>query len=263
MLLRYSNSMIKHNVVNNRNNNGFVLFQDANIAVIATGFGRKSANPKTGNMIQVWILGRNENPVAAIKSGNDSIVCGDCKHRGIDGKKRTCYVRVANAPLAIWKAYTRGAYAYLPLERYSEVFTSRTVRFGAYGDPVLIPLAIVEAIVTVANGQTGYTHQWLNPAYAAYRAYVMASCDTAAEYDLAKSAGWRTFRIRTADAPLLSREISCPASEEMGKRTTCENCKLCSGSRVNDARKDISIIVHGAGSKNFVSLASITPAVVG
>lgn len=253
--------MENNTAANKKSNNGFVLFESDSIAVIATGFGRKSKNPKTGNMIQVWILGRHENPVAAIKSGNDSIVCGNCKHRGIDGKKRTCYVRVANAPLAIWKAYTNGAYAYLPLEKYSQVFQSRTVRFGAYGDPVLIPLAIVEAIVAVASGHTGYTHQWLNPAFAAYRAYVMASCDNATEHGLAKSAGWRTFRIRTSDAPLLSREISCPASEEMGKRTTCENCKLCSGARANETRKDIAIIVHGAGSKNFVSLASLTPAV--
>lgn len=249
--------MKNNTAVSKQSSNGFVLFESDAIAVIATGFGRKSKNPKTGNMIQVWILARHENPVAAIKSGNDSIVCGDCKHRGINGAKRTCYVRVANAPLAIWKAYNSGAYAYLPSDKYSDTFTSRTVRFGAYGDPVLIPVSIVEAIVAVAIGHTGYTHQWLNPAYAAHRSYFMASCDTATEHDLAKSQGWRTFRIRTADAPLLSREISCPASEEMGKRTTCENCKLCSGSRINDARKDIAIIVHGAGSKNFVSLASI------
>lgn len=245
---------MKTNVVNN---NGFILHENENIAVIATGFGRKSKNPKTGNMIQIWTLVRAENPVAAIKSGADFFNCGNCKYRGIEGKKRTCYVRIANAPLAIWKSYTAGGYRHLSSDQYAEKFTGRTVRFGAYGDPAFIPMEIVGAIVAIAKGHTGYTHQWLNPAFAEYRNYVMASCDTPAEYELAKSLGWRTFRVRTADAPMFAREISCPASEEMGKRTNCESCKLCSGARANDVRKDISIIVHGAGARNFVSLTFI------
>jgi hypothetical protein len=237
--------------------NGFILHETDDIVVIATGFRRRSANPKTGDMIQVWILPRAVNPVEAVKTGADAAVCFDCKHRGIAGKGRTCYVRVANAPLGVWKAYARGMYSRLDIADYAQAFSGRKVRFGAYGEPVLIPVHIVAEIARVASGHTGYTHQWKQPVYAPYRAFVMASCDTPQDYLDAKSAGWRTFRVRTAESPLMPREIACPASEESGKRTTCADCKLCSGARANDPRKDISIIAHGSGAKKFAQLIQI------
>ncbi len=176
--------------------NGYLLHEDDSIVVIATGFARKSSNPKTGDVIQIWILGRDENPVAAIKSGADSIVCLDCKHRGTAGKNRTCYVRVANAPLGVWRAYQRGNYPMLAIADYARVFSGRKVRFGAYGEPVLIPLAIVAEITRVCNGRTGYTHQWRDAAFQEYRAYIMASVDTPQEHAMAKLAGWRTSGVR-------------------------------------------------------------------
>ena len=231
--------------------NGYLLHETEDIVVIATGFRRKSDNPKTGDMIQIWILARDVNPVEAIKIGADEKVCFDCKHRGVAGKQRTCYVRIANAPLGVWRAYTRGMYRRLELADYERAFAGRKVRFGAYGDPVLIPADMVAAIAGASSGWTGYTHQWRNEAYAPYRAFIMASCDSPRDYDDAKLAGWRTFRVRTADSPMLAREISCPASEESGKRTTCEKCRLCSGARANDVRKDIAIVVHGSGARKF------------
>jgi hypothetical protein len=238
--------------------NGYLLHEDEQIVVIATGFKRKSSNPKTGDMIQVWILARGVNPVAAIKTGEDVAVCLDCKHRGTGGKGRTCYVRVANAPLGVWKAYQRGRYPMLAMADYARVFGGRKIRFGSYGEPVLVPLAIVRAIVAVADGHTGYTHAWANLAYAEYRAFLMASVDTPSEHDAAKLAGWRTFRVRGENSSLVAGEIMCPASEESGKRTTCENCKLCSGtSAAGDPRKDIAIIVHGSGARKFEQLIQI------
>jgi len=236
--------------------NGYLLFENSEIVVIATGFVRKSANPKTGDMIQVWILARDVNPVRAIKIGADVKVCLDCKHRGKGGKKRTCYVRVANAPLGVWKAYKRGLYPFLPISEYSQAFerrkVRRKVRFGAYGEPVLIPAAIVAELSRVSDGWTGYTHQWANPAFAEYRQWLMASVDSQSEYVAAKADGWRTFRVRTSvESPLNAREIVCPASDEAGKRTTCERCKLCSGTYQGDGRKDIAIVVHGSGTKQF------------
>jgi hypothetical protein len=231
--------------------NGYLLHEDSQIVVIATGFGRKSANPKTGDMIQVWILARDVNPVQALKTGEDSIVCLDCKHRGTEGKNRTCYVRVANAPNGVWKAYQRGNYPILAIADYARAFQGRKVRFGAYGEPVLIPLHIVAELARVSDGWAGYTHQWANPAYAGYRAYVMASVDTPQEHSTAKRLGWRTFRVRTESSALLPREIVCPASDEAGKRTTCADCRLCSGTHANDPRKDIAIIVHGISAHKF------------
>ena len=53
------------------------------IVVIATGLARLSANPKTGDMVQTWVLCRDVDPFAAIHNGQDVSVCGDCPLRGI------------------------------------------------------------------------------------------------------------------------------------------------------------------------------------
>lgn len=58
--------------------NGYILVETADKVVIATGFERSSENPKTGNMIQVWILARHVSPSDAVRTGLDAIVCGDC-----------------------------------------------------------------------------------------------------------------------------------------------------------------------------------------
>lgn len=39
-----------------KKSNGYVIYEDTFRVVIATGFKTKSANIKTGNMIQIWIL---------------------------------------------------------------------------------------------------------------------------------------------------------------------------------------------------------------
>jgi hypothetical protein len=233
---------------------GFILHETKDFVVIAT---TKSANVKTGNMVQIWILNRDSSPVASVFNGSDANVCFDCPHRGENGKGRTCYVNVAQGPNAVWRSYRNGNYPYLPIDEYSAVFAGRRIRFGAYGEPVLIPIEIVRAIAEVSEGWTGYTHQWRKPEFAAYRAFIMASCDSAADSVQASAMGWRYFRVRSADAPPATGEIMCPASSEAGHRTTCENCLLCSGGRDSETRKNITIIVHGSGAKNFVSLQSL------
>jgi hypothetical protein len=230
---------------------GYLLHQADSIAIIAT---METENAKTGDMVQVWILGRQQNPIAAVKDGTDSLICLDCKHRGTGRKDRTCYVQVSKAPHAVWSKYQRGGYPALALADYRETFAGRKIRFGAYGEPVLIPLNIVQALADASDGWTGYTHQWRNPEYAEYRAYLMASADSVADYEAAKALGWRTFRVRTADAPLMAREIMCPASDEANHRTTCADCRLCSGSYAGDPRKDIAIVVHGASASKFVQI---------
>lgn len=236
---------------------GYVLHETNDIAVIAT---TRSMNRKTGDMIQVWILNRHESPIASVKSGTDSNICFDCPHRGNGFKERTCYVNVGQGPNSVWRAYRAGRYPHLPLAEYARVFGSRKVRLGAYGDPVLIPLAMIDAVTRASEGWTGYTHQWRRPEFAEYRAYVMASCDSEFEANTAAAAGWRYFRVRSESARLLPGEISCPASEESGHKTTCEHCRLCNGARSADQRKNIAIIVHGSGAKNFVSVDAIAAA---
>lgn len=236
--------------------NGYILAQDDDRVVIVTGVTRVSDNSKTSDMLQVWILATAQDPVATVRMGADDIICGDCIHRGPFGK-RTCYVNVVQAPLAIWRAWQRGAYPWLPKSRYADVFTGRVVRWGAYGDPAFIPLDVIRWASFFARGWTGYTHQWRNPAHAALKPFVMASCDSEQDRIDARARGWRTFRVRDASEPLMSGEIVCPASNEAGHLTSCADCRLCDGrhdgrmERPTDQRKDIAIIVHGVGARNF------------
>ena len=126
---------------------------------------------------------------------------------------------------------------------------------GAYGDPVYVPAEVLRWVSFFADSWTGYTHQWRNAPQ--LRPYLMASVDSEAEYREAKAQGWRTFRVRAAGDRLQPREISCPASEESGRKTQCVRCGLCNGATDNDRRKDICIVVHGIGARNFVPLATL------
>ena len=62
--------------------NGFILHEDQSRVIIATGFASPSDNRKTGDMVQIWILVKSVDPVEAIKSGLDRLICGSCVHRG-------------------------------------------------------------------------------------------------------------------------------------------------------------------------------------
>jgi hypothetical protein len=243
---------------------GYVLHETENIVVIAT---RHSDNEKTGNMVQVWILYRHCDPVKAITMRLDAAICFDCPNRGNGHKDRVCYVEM-KAPLGIYSAYIRGRYRKIEPSDYARVFSGRAVRFGAYGETVLIPIEKMRAIASVAVRWTGYTHQWRKLENSPYRRFVMASCDSPEDYYYARMLGWRAFRVRSESEPLLANEITCPASDEGGKKTQCIKCGLCDGARATedpadsdkmrpDMRKNIGIIVHGARAKNFVSIASI------
>ena len=235
-----------------RNASGYVLHETESLVVIAT---MESDNPKTGDMVQVFILRREMAPHVAKKRGEDTN-CLDCPI------KQACYVVAHQGPRAVWAKYARGGYEFLPLENYAEVFRGRKIRFGAYGEPVLIPILIVIELSRVAAGWTGYTHQWRKPEYRKYRPYLMASCDSYADAVEARAEGWRYFRVRAAgDFPLVLVESECPASEEQGHRTQCIDCCLCNGTRVRDARKNITIRVHGNRAGNFARLVKIGAAV--
>jgi hypothetical protein len=63
------------------------------------------------------------------------------------------------------------------------------------------------------------------------------------EAAVATRAGWRYYRARTRDEPLLPGEIVCPASDEFGHVVDCNQCQLCRG-RSRPA-KNIAIFAHG------------------
>lgn len=115
---------------------------------------------------------------------------------------------------------------------------NKYVRFGTYGEPSLMPISLVRCIVVVAKSWTGYTHQWSKkPEYAPY---FMASTHTEDEERIASLIGYRSF---VASPSPISKFISCPASSEMGFKSNCSKCGLCSGTK-GKGKKSVIILEH-------------------
>lgn len=225
------------------------------VAVALTG---KSRNGKTGGMLQTYIMRADMDPRKASKTGEDFSICGACPHRGLptndpDKKQaieRTCYVILGQGPLIVWKGLIAGRYPHrtqiLPIVALG---SGRKVRLGTYGDPAAVPSYVWQALLTDAEGHTGYSHQ--ADTQADYRAdLTMRSVDTIEQARAAWDNAERTFRVVSGvDQIDPVNEILCPASKEAGQRTTCEKCGLCAGSNV--AAKSIAIPAHGNGRGHF------------
>jgi hypothetical protein len=212
----------------------------------------RSANAKTGDMVQTFILRADMAPLAAIDSGADASICGDCVHRGIPGaRKRTCYVDVAKSVQSVYAAWTRGAYPLMSPAQGARMLQGRIVRIGAYGDPAAIPARHWRDLISLTSGWTGYTHQWRRAIARGLRSLVMASADSESDRDIARAMGWRTFRVRTETQPLGEREIVCPASPEGGNRRQCITCRACDGASRGPAQASVAIIVHGHMARHF------------
>lgn len=209
------------------------LLDGAPIIAVVTS---RSTNAKTGPMLQSWILREDIPPAEAVKSGADYSVCGACVHRG-----GSCYVAIHRAPSSVWKTYQRGRYTFAASpEALTSLGFGHRVRVGSYGDPAAVPARIWEALLSRADGWTGYTHQWRSAL--ALQPYTMASVDSEAEREEARALGWRTFRVRARGAARLKGEAACPASEEAGHKLTCAQCLACRGA---GPRGDVTIEVHG------------------
>lgn len=108
-----------------------------------------------------------------------------------------------------------------------------------------MPTYVIEEVISRAQGWTGYTHLWRTCDPKLTR-YLMASVDSEHEARMARAMGWKTFRVKGEGQLTNYGEITCPASEEMGFRTTCFRCGMCDGRKT-----DIAITVHGTGKKHF------------
>jgi hypothetical protein len=206
------------------------------IKAVLTGTANESKNTKTGDMAQLWLLSTIERPTEAAKSGNDESVCGNCPRRPLraptTGLKR-CYVNLGQAPNAIYAA------------TYPEAIPTtikKPVRLGAYAEPTVVPLRIIQQLINNADGHTGYTHQWRDPRFSGFKSILMASVDSEAEALEAQALGWRTFRARRPSDAIMAGEIECPATREAGYRTTCDRCQLCAGT--SRQAKNITEVEH-------------------
>jgi hypothetical protein len=233
-----------------------VIYQGASqidgqpIVAILTGLQSKSSNSKTGAMPQVWIFRSDMHPQDALRTGEDISICGKCPHRpkvlGADALKkssRTCYVNVMSFN-GIYKKYAQGGYEVANLSELAERLSGLRVRLGAYGDPAAVPISVWDELCKNCKS-TGYTHQWRD-CDERYSEYCMASCDNPIEVIQSTAKGYRTFFVQTGERVNKVESIKlahCPASKEMGRVTTCENCMACSGTR-SGLHSNVTIMLH-------------------
>jgi len=202
------------------------------IVAIATGLSRSSLNPKTGSVVQTWIL-----PTEGKAEPAES-VCGDCKFR-----TGACYVNWGRAPAAILRSYRAGNYGPMGVKDWCSL-RGKVVRMGAAGDPAAAPVGLWKQLSEFSKSWVGYTHQWRDPQLSGLKPILMASVDSPQEMEEAKALGWRTFRTILPWEMVRTGEILCPASKEAGELTQCQRCRLCSGASTK--AKDIAIQAHGS-----------------
>lgn len=199
-------------------------------------------NPKTGKMAQVYILRGDVSPTDAVASGADVSNCGPCPLRSPQGQAgRACYVNLGQGPTMVWNAYRAGKYRFLA--GGAALWSGRGVRWGAYGDPAMLPEWLVAPISHAAEYWVGYTHQWRQPWAQWGRRYWMASVETPEQESRARGEGWGTFRAGRRDGSDLGSAELC-MNERDG--TTCADCRMCNGSKIS-----IFIPAHGWGAKNI------------
>lgn len=205
----------------------------------------RSRNSKTGHMVQTYILRADMHPIEAVRTGADVSICGGCKHRGVLGVGRSCYVTLAHGPSHVYRSWLRGVYPVASAGEVGAIIAGKGVRLGTYGDPAAVPLEVWEALTYHAAYHTGYTHQWaeLNQSWSRL---VMASADSLSDASEAQRRGWRTFRVGAGT--VFGKEVRCPASAEAGKKTQCADCRACMG-LAGKARASIVIAPHGTGAR--------------
>lgn len=226
-----------------------VIHQTDSVVVIAT---KDSSNPKTGNGIQIWILDARMHPAESRQTGADAKnQCSDCVFASGNG----CYVSV-NPLGSIFRAWQRGRYTPLIMgtPEWQRFFSGKFVRFGAYGNPSLLPLPMVESIATLSRRFTGYFHNWKSLPASEARAYgkfFMASCEES-NIAQAQSLGLRTFAV--VSQPVAGAGIEC-LSDTRGMQ--CKDCGLCDGTfRRGGALPSVYIKAHGYQVKKAISATS-------
>ncbi len=262
--------------------NGLILYQGPSeldptveIVVIVTGLRTSTANQKTGDLLQAWILVVDEKPGDNQRSGADAAICGTCPARPFNkGVELTdpetgeitigtgdCYVTMQGVT-SVWKAFKAGNYPHATTADFKAI-SRRALRIGSYGDPAAVPFTVwsqalfgrdvvgmsdLGAAVRWRRAErlawTGYSHQRLNGADPRLRLIVMASADTAGTAERHRAAGWRTFRVVRGDEPgRMAGEFRCPSDPSWDREhVPCATCGLCNGD--SKARSPF-IVTHG------------------
>lgn len=241
------------------------------IGLFVTGLQKTNKpNSKTDDMVQTYILRLDMHPQEALKMGMDASICGDCTHRYQNRTRvrrtkrgviltemkrvRTCYVRVSNAPSAIYGAFKRGNVPTVSIYDANTMVlrADKPVRMGAYGDPAMVPADVWDGILYKVSAWTGYTHQWRQAWSHGLMGRVMASCDNAQDQADAIAMGWKgTFTVLPHDDfqthfKSLKGTRSCPSDPRFKDRmdlVPCATCKACMGTQHRAIR------AHGSTGK--------------
>tara|TARA_Y100000593_G_scaffold28701_1_gene57352 strand:+ start:31 stop:786 length:756 start_codon:yes stop_codon:yes gene_type:complete len=230
------------------------------IVVLVSNLYQPSANPKTGAMLQTWIMNAEIEPNTAQKTGADSAVCGSCPLRPVNNAGSVCYVTTWHAPLTVWRSWSQGQVMSAKPSEIAELTPFKSIRIGSYGDPAAVPIHVWRDLINGGEWEhvTGYTHQLDHESISEYGSFLMASVETSAGRAAAKAQGLRTFRIIQDLTEIESGEILCPATTEKNtarhamdpNRITCggfgKACGSCNGNNGRSAL-DIAVLIHGKG----------------
>jgi hypothetical protein len=221
----------------------YLIHETPDLVVFAT---TESSNIKTGPMTQIWIMARNLHPVESRRTGHDATLqCQGCPYASNQG----CYV--SPLPLMqIWRVYQSGDYETVTMgsPQWSALFDNASVRLGAYGNPSMLPLAMLEDICSRAYMHTGYFHDWnIMPVDLAksYGRFLMASCEPS-NVQFAQNLGLRTFTVVSEAPSDRSLGIECLSDT---KGIQCIDCGLCDGTQRSNKRNkplpSVWIKAHG------------------
>lgn len=237
-----------------------VVFRDGDtMTVIYKGTTKnKKIAKKNEVIVQTAHYSRQQFDVAQRKTsmaeffGHDRAVCMDCPFSMASGAKLSgCYTHkpvqysgMLKQLRSIREVYHR--FEDIPefdesmIQQAAALSAGRYTRFGTYGEPSLLPVDMVRAMVEGAKNWTGYTHQWMKRPE--YGQWFMASTHNPEQVRHGELIGYRSF-VETKDSDVLKQYVNCPASKEQGFRSNCSDCGLCSG-MAGKGKKHVSIFNH-------------------
>jgi Arc/MetJ-type ribon-helix-helix transcriptional regulator len=133
-----------------------------------------------------------------------------------------------------------------------KAMSKKPVRFGEYGNMSSVPREVVEKLLKAADRWTLYEHEWRKDSNQWLNEYAMASVHSEAEALEAQAMGWRTFRERGEDDPLMDNEIQCPHRTH---GVQCVDCLLCDGHRMTVVHRRDRVVLRSDKRKNISEIA--------
>ena len=219
------------------------LIDDKRRPIVAVATLR-SENRKTGNAIQVWVLPKRANPLAAVASRLARIVCGKCPLA-----EDVCYVNLGQAPLMVYRKMRRNGYPVYDDKIHRHLLAGRVIRWGAWGDSAAMPQSLVKFYNRRASGHLAYSHQILDGSLSRARSDRIATTHMASAHsrelaDLAHARGYRFFQTVADESEAHPSAIECPHV-----KVSCSDCLLCQGT--SKSARNIYILAHGKGKASL------------